>query len=68
LVAIDESLARLAEHDDSPANLVKLKYFAGLSVDEIAGVMQISPRQVHRLWVYARSWLHQDIHGTPPEP
>ena len=64
LLALDTALGRLSEQDESLANLVKLNYFAGLTIDEISNVLDISPRQVDRLWAYARAWLHQQIQGA----
>lgn len=62
LLALDEALSKLAEHDENLADLVKLKYFAGLTIDQIAQSVGVSPRQVDRLWAYAKAWLHQEMH------
>ncbi|HJZ92486.1 MAG TPA: sigma-70 family RNA polymerase sigma factor [Gemmataceae bacterium] len=61
ILAVDEALAGLAAKDPQAAQLVKLRYFAGLSVDEAAQVLGISPRSVDRLWAYARAWLRRAI-------
>ena len=61
LVALDEALTRLSQEDEISANLVKLKYFAGLSIPEIAEALGISPRTADRRWAYARAWLHQEL-------
>jgi RNA polymerase sigma factor (TIGR02999 family) len=61
LLALDEALERLTAMDQSAAELVKLRYFAGLSLPEAAQVMKISPRSADRLWAYARAWLHQEL-------
>jgi RNA polymerase sigma factor (TIGR02999 family) len=61
LLALDEALERLIAMDRSAAELVKLRYFAGLSLPEAAQVMKISPRSADRLWAYARAWLHQEL-------
>src|SRR5262252_2241249 len=61
LVALDTALTRLAETDKQAAELVQLRYFAGLSIREIAEILGISPRTADRLWAYARAWLHQEI-------
>jgi RNA polymerase sigma factor (TIGR02999 family) len=61
ILAVDEALAGLAAADSQAAELVKLRYFAGLSVDETAQALKISPRSVDRLWTYARAWLHRAI-------
>jgi RNA polymerase sigma factor (TIGR02999 family) len=61
ILAVDEALAGLAATDPQAAELVKLRYFAGLSVDEAAQALNISPRSVDRLWAYARAWLQRAI-------
>ncbi len=61
LVALDEALRRLAATDPVSAELVQLRYFAGLTLPQAAGVLGISPRTADRLWAYARAWLHQEI-------
>jgi RNA polymerase sigma factor (TIGR02999 family) len=63
LVALDAALTRLAETDKQAAELVQLRYFAGLPVREIADILGISPRTADRLWAYAKAWLHQEIAG-----
>jgi RNA polymerase sigma factor (TIGR02999 family) len=67
LIALDEALARFAVIHPQAAQLVHLRYFAGASIAEAAGVLGVSPRTANRLWVYARAWLHQEIVGDPPE-
>jgi RNA polymerase sigma factor (TIGR02999 family) len=61
LLALDEALKELTAADPAAAELVKLRYFAGLSIPEAAEVLQVSPRTADRLWAYARAWLHQHI-------
>ncbi len=56
-------LDRLAAADPRGAELVKLRYFAGLSLPEAAAVLGISPRTADRAWAYARAWLHREIVG-----
>jgi RNA polymerase sigma factor (TIGR02999 family) len=63
LVALDAALTKLAETDKQTAELVQLRYFAGLSIREIADILGISPRTADRLWVFAKAWLHQEIAG-----
>ena len=63
LLALDEALGQLAAADPAAAELVKLRYFAGMSVSEAAEVLDVSPRTADRLWAYARAWLHQHISG-----
>jgi RNA polymerase sigma factor (TIGR02999 family) len=64
LLALDAALARLAETDKQAAELVQLRYFAGLPIPEIAEILGISPRTADRLWAYAKAWLHQEIEGS----
>jgi RNA polymerase sigma factor (TIGR02999 family) len=61
LLALDEALDRLAATDAQAAELVKLRYFVGLSLPEAAEVLNISPRSADRLWAYARAWLRQAL-------
>ena len=57
LLALDEALERLHERDAAAAELVKLRYFAGLTVEQTASVLDLSPATVKRYWTYARAWL-----------
>jgi RNA polymerase sigma factor (TIGR02999 family) len=66
LFALDEALDRLAVKDPVKAQLVKLRYFAGLTSDEAARALGISPATAERYWAYARAWLHQEIAGKDP--
>jgi RNA polymerase sigma factor (TIGR02999 family) len=66
LLALDEALHRLAEKDPIKAELVKLRHFAGLTVDQAAQALGISPATADRYWAYARAWLHADITGGDP--
>lgn len=65
LVALDGALTKLAAQDAAAAQLVQLRYFAGLSIPAAAQAMDISPRTADRLWAYARAWLHQELHNSP---
>ena len=60
-MALDEALSRLAKVDAAAANLVKLRYFAGLTVEQAAASLGISPRTAYSTWIYARSWLQKAI-------
>jgi RNA polymerase sigma factor (TIGR02999 family) len=63
LVALDEALDRLAAVDPQKAELVKLRYFAGLTIEEAAQALTISPATAKRYWTYSRAWLFQAISG-----
>ncbi len=60
-VALDEALNRLAEIDPQQSRIVELRYFSGLSIEETAEVMGISPATVKRDWSMARAWLHREL-------
>jgi RNA polymerase sigma factor (TIGR02999 family) len=64
VLALEEALIKLAATDKTAADLVQLRFFAGLPLAEAAQHLGISPRTVDRLWAYARAWLHQEIQGT----
>src|SRR5262245_14571368 len=67
LLALDEALTRLAAREPAKAELVKLRYFAGLSIDEAAELMHISRTTAKRYWAYARAWLLAEINDGEPE-
>jgi RNA polymerase sigma factor (TIGR02999 family) len=61
LLALDAALDRLAQRDPRKARLVELRYFAGLTGDEVAAVLGISPSSADRQWVYTRAWLRREL-------
>jgi RNA polymerase sigma factor (TIGR02999 family) len=63
LLALDDALAKLAATDSDSAEIVKLKYFAGLTIPQIAELLGTTSRTVDRRWAYARSWLHVELGG-----
>ena len=63
VLAIDEALERLAAHDPEQVQIVELRYFAGLTVEETARVVRRSPRTVKREWRLAKAWLYQELRG-----
>ncbi len=63
ILALNEALTQLFEADPTAAEVVKLKYFAGLSIPQIAELLGLSPRTADRRWAYARAWLHQSLQG-----
>ncbi len=64
LVDLDEALARFAETEPAKAELVKLRYFAGFSIDEAADLLQISRTTAKRHWAYARAWLLAELNDS----
>ncbi len=64
LLALDEALKKLAATDPAKAQLVELRYFAGLTGDQAARVLGISPTTADRHWAYARAWLQTEISGS----
>jgi RNA polymerase sigma factor (TIGR02999 family) len=63
LLLLDEALRQLENEDPLKARLVKLRYFAGLSIQEAATALDISVASAKRYWIYARSWLYGKVHG-----
>ena len=63
IVALDEALSRLAQVDPQQSRIVELRFFSGLTVEETAEVMSISPATVKRDWSMAKAWLHREISG-----
>jgi RNA polymerase sigma factor (TIGR02999 family) len=61
LIALDEALTRLAGEDPQLAELVKLRYFAGLSLEQVAQIQGMTRRTATSHWAYARAWLHRMI-------
>ena len=61
LLALDEALDRLAAQDPDKARLVELRYFAGLTGEQAAAVLGISPTTADRHWAYARAWLQAEV-------
>jgi RNA polymerase sigma factor (TIGR02999 family) len=68
LLDLDAALTRLAAEDAGKAQLVQLRYFAGLSLDDAARVMGISPATANRRWAFARAWLLRAMEGADPGP
>ena len=64
LVALDEALTQLEATDARKAQVVTLRYFAGLSIEETAAAMDLSPATVKNEWTFARAWLHRAL-ATP---
>ena len=61
LLRLDEALEKLAREDPPSAELVKLRFFAGLTTEQAAAALGISERTARRYWVFARAWLHDEL-------
>lgn len=61
IVRLDDALTRLADTDDRASKVIELRYFGGMSVEECAEVLGISPRTVRREWMFARAWLRAEF-------
>lgn len=57
VLAVDEALERLGQQNPACAQLVKLRFFTGLAMEEAAAALGIAPRTAHRYWLFARAWL-----------
>jgi RNA polymerase sigma factor (TIGR02999 family) len=68
LLALDEALTKLARESPARAELVKLRFFAGLTVSEAAEVLGISLATAERYWTYARTWLYAELSGAEDSP
>ena len=68
VASIDEALTRLADANPRQARVVELRYFGGLSVDQIARILDVSPRSVKRDWSLARIALNRHLRPGAPEP
>src|SRR5262245_28621800 len=66
VLALDEALQKLHEQDPAAADVVRLRFYAGLPLPEVARLLGISPRTADRLWAYARAWLHQEMQRSGP--
>jgi RNA polymerase sigma factor (sigma-70 family) len=64
VLALDEALRKLAELDDALARIVELRYFGGLTVEETAEAVGVSPATVKRQWTLARVWLKRALEGA----
>jgi len=61
LLLINEALEKLGAHDAQLAELIKLRFFAGLTFPEAAEILGLSQRTAKRMWTYARAWLFKEI-------
>jgi RNA polymerase sigma factor (TIGR02999 family) len=61
VLALDEALQRLELHNKPCAELIKLRFFAGLTMEDAAAALGVAPRTAHRYWVFARAWLYDAL-------
>jgi RNA polymerase sigma factor (TIGR02999 family) len=67
LIALDQALTRLSEMDPDLVRIVELRYFGGLTVEETAEAVGVSPATVKRQWAVARAWLKRSLTGATPD-
>ena len=71
ILALDRAIERLAERDGRVAQIVRLRFYAGLTVEEVAETLDVTPRTVLRDWAFARAWLYgqlsSDVEGEQPQ-
>lgn len=68
ILFIDEALGRLAELDSRKSKVVELRFFGGLSDEEVAAVLNVASRTVRRDWNFAKAWLHGELRAGPADP
>jgi RNA polymerase sigma factor (TIGR02999 family) len=61
VLALDEALEKLAAEEKTAADVVKLRYFAGLTIEQAAAALDIAVRTANRHWAYAKAWLYQQL-------
>jgi len=61
LIALDEALKELEEIDPQQSRIIELRYFGGLTIEEAAGAMSLSPATIKREWTTARAWLYRKL-------
>lgn len=61
IVALDDALRRLEQYDKRKSSVVELRYFGGLTIDEIAGLLGVAPITVKRDWSMAKAWLYRQM-------
>jgi RNA polymerase sigma factor (TIGR02999 family) len=67
ILSVDEAIRRLEERDERMARVVRLRFFVGLEVAEIAALLGVTDRTVRRDWSMARAWLYRDLQNPDPE-
>ena len=66
ILALNEALCRLEQQEPEVGRVVRLRFFAGLSIDQIAEMLRVSPRTVDRRWQFARAWLYRELNDDAP--
>lgn len=61
VLALDEALTRLGEEDDSARQVVELRFFGGMTIEETSEALGMAARTVHRRWAYAKAWLYREL-------
>lgn len=64
LIAVDDALSKLTDLDSEQGRVVELRFFGGLTEDETAEVLEVSPATVHRKWLLAKAFLHRELSGS----
>jgi RNA polymerase sigma factor (TIGR02999 family) len=64
VIAVDDALVKLTKLDPEQGRVVELRFFGGLTEDETAEVLSISPTTVHRKWLLAKAFLHRELSGS----
>lgn len=64
LLEMDAAIEKLESEDPEAVKLIKLRFFVGLEMTEIASAMEISERSAYRLWAFARAWLYKELSGA----
>lgn len=64
ILALDQALSRLAAMDDAQARIVELRFFGGLSIEETAEVVGVSPATIKNRWSLARAWLRRELRSV----
>lgn len=67
LLELDDTLEKLAKQDPAAAQLVKLRFFAGLSIDQAGEMLGMSRTTAYERWAFARAWLYNELKGLAPE-
>jgi RNA polymerase sigma-70 factor, ECF subfamily len=68
MTSLDEALRRLEKKNPRQAKVVELRYFGGLSIEQVSSLLEVSPRSVKRDWALARIWLFRELQPSVPEP